>query len=112
MYTLNTKSAFLKESEAVKVTFVLLERNLESESELKQGVAIVTLSPASSGDSVLVCPAFFPHFLLGALRVSGTQPLLSGFPSASSGSRQTLPHQRDVSRRKRPPDASGRQCSL
>lgn len=97
MYTLNTKSAFLKESEAVKVTFVLLERNLESESELKQGVAIVTLSPASSGDSVLVFPAFFPHFLLGALRVSGTQPLLSGFSSASSGSRQTLPHQRDVS---------------
>lgn len=63
MYTLNTKSAFLKESEAVKVTFVLLEWNLESESELKQSVATVALSPASSGEGVLVCPAFLTHFL-------------------------------------------------
>ena len=107
MYTLNTKSAFLKESEAVKVTFVLLEWNLESESELKQSVATrVALSPASSGDCVLVWPAFLTHFLLGVLPVSGTQPLLSGVSSASSGSRQTLPHQRDVSRWKRPQDAS------
>lgn len=106
MYTLNTKSTFLKESEAVKVTFALLERNLESESELKQSVAILALSSASLVGSALASPAFFTHFLLGALHVSGTQPLLSGVSSASSGSRQTLPHQRDVSRRKRPPDAS------
>lgn len=48
MYTLNTKSTFLRESEAVRVTFVLLEWNLESETKLMQDVAIVALSPASS----------------------------------------------------------------
>ncbi|CAO2591238.1 hypothetical protein LEMLEM_LOCUS6215 [Lemmus lemmus] len=55
MYTLNTKSTFLKQSEAVKVTFVILEWILESEAELMQSVAIVALSPAAS--DLLCSPA-------------------------------------------------------